>query len=154
MIRVCLWALLLVMLAACASREVLLPKSAVVPQGVNFSGQWLLRETDGVTRPRARERLVHVFLFQLPGEILVAGRADEAESSAVSLVLAQFAGSSRSFVLVKGARSASERSRLIVYPAGSATPTSSKHWIRMVPSSWIAIDLSRVVPSCGVASSC
>ena len=142
MIRVCLWALLLVMLAACASREVLLPKSAVVPQGVNFSGQWLLRETDGVTRPRARERLVHVFLFQLPGEILVAGRADEA------------ARSSRSFVLVKGARSASERSRLIVYPAGSATPTSSKHWIRMVPSSWIAIDLSRVVPSCGVASSC
>lgn len=35
---------LLVVIAACASREVLVPKSAEPPAGVNFSGQWKLRD--------------------------------------------------------------------------------------------------------------
>lgn len=85
-------ALLLVALAACASREVLVSKNAEPPAGVNLSGQWKLRndaaeqrrrinsairQTDGVddraiipstpTRegarpPRNRGGLVHVFL--------------------------------------------------------------------------------------------
>lgn len=55
-------AALAVTLAACASREVLLPKPAAVPPGVDLSGQWRLRETTGQTRPAAREALVHVFL--------------------------------------------------------------------------------------------
>jgi len=84
--------LLLIALAACASREVLVPKSAEPPAGTNFSGQWELRndaaeqqrrinsairQTDGVdddavipptpSRPEERPRrnrggLVHVFL--------------------------------------------------------------------------------------------
>lgn len=38
---------LVLMLGACASKPVLVPKSAVVPPGVDFSGQWLLRESEG-----------------------------------------------------------------------------------------------------------
>lgn len=87
-----LGALLLVILAACASREILLPKRAEPPAGISFSGQWILRndaeqhqrrinsairQTDGVDdrkimRPtptregeeprRNRGGLVHVFL--------------------------------------------------------------------------------------------
>lgn len=86
-----LGSLLMIALAACASREVLVPKGAEAPAGVNFSGQWKLRndvseqqrrinsairQTDGVDdraippmptregeRPRRnRAGLVHVFL--------------------------------------------------------------------------------------------
>lgn len=77
---------LLLVLSGCASQKpVLLPKSAVPPPGVNFSGQWLLRAGDGpdagtgrvpgmeprlteVKRPGRRSRpsrnssSVHVFL--------------------------------------------------------------------------------------------
>ena len=37
---------LMLILLGCASKLVLVPKSAVVPPGVDFSGQWLLREAD------------------------------------------------------------------------------------------------------------
>lgn len=87
-----LGALLLVTLAACASREILVPKGAEPPAGISFSGQWKLRndaaeqqrrinsairQTDGVDdrdimgpaptgegeRPRRNHGgLVHVFL--------------------------------------------------------------------------------------------
>jgi hypothetical protein len=87
--RVAWAASLLLVLAACASHEVLLPKSAVVPPGINLSGRWRLREeqsnsklseaerraaaSDGIpipssTRQRGtrsrpnRDSLVHVFL--------------------------------------------------------------------------------------------
>jgi len=45
-------ACLALVLCACASKPVLLPKSAVAPPGVDFSGQWLLREGGG-TGPAA-----------------------------------------------------------------------------------------------------
>lgn len=35
------------MLSACGSKPVLLPKSAAVPAGVNFSGRWQLRTDEG-----------------------------------------------------------------------------------------------------------
>lgn len=60
--RVILFSLLLVTVSACASKEVLLPKPATVPAGLDLSGEWLLRESDGVSQPKARQRLVHVFL--------------------------------------------------------------------------------------------
>lgn len=88
--RVLFGAMLLLALAGCASREVLVPKAAEPPAGVDFSGQWKLRDdadaqqrrinsairqTDGVDeraivpptregeRPRRhRGGLVHVFL--------------------------------------------------------------------------------------------
>ena len=41
---------LMLILLGCASKLVLVPKSAVVPPGVDFSGQWLLRAAD---RPEA-----------------------------------------------------------------------------------------------------
>jgi hypothetical protein len=50
--------------AGCVAREVLLPKSATVPVGVDFSGNWELRG-DPVALPRGREsdgELVRVFL--------------------------------------------------------------------------------------------
>lgn len=46
----------------CGSKVVLLTKPAVVPNGIDLSGQWLLRDTSGTTQPAAREALVHVFL--------------------------------------------------------------------------------------------
>lgn len=45
-------ACLALVLCACASKPVLLPKSSVAPPGVDFSGQWLLREGGG-TGPAA-----------------------------------------------------------------------------------------------------
>lgn len=53
--------LALVCLLGCASREVLIPKSPVVPAGVDLSGQWQLRGTEGESRRAARETLVYVF---------------------------------------------------------------------------------------------
>ena len=38
---------LMLFLGACSSAPVLVPKSAVVPPGVDFSGQWLLRQAQG-----------------------------------------------------------------------------------------------------------
>ena len=38
-----------VLVAACAATEVLQPKSAEVPAGVDFSGRWQLSDTDGET---------------------------------------------------------------------------------------------------------
>lgn len=38
-----------VLVAACAAPEVLQPKSAEVPAGVDFSGRWQLSDTDGET---------------------------------------------------------------------------------------------------------
>ncbi len=38
-----------IVVAACAAPEVLLSKSAVVPAGVDFSGQWQLSDTNGET---------------------------------------------------------------------------------------------------------
>lgn len=46
----------------CGSNVVLLTKPAAVPNGIDLSGQWLLRDTSGTTQPAAREALVHVFL--------------------------------------------------------------------------------------------
>lgn len=54
--------LVIVCIGGCAAREVLIPKSPVVPAGVNLSGQWLLRGAEGESRRAARETLVHVFL--------------------------------------------------------------------------------------------
>ncbi|MGB5336949.1 MAG: hypothetical protein WBN07_15120 [Woeseiaceae bacterium] len=42
------------LLAACAAREVLQPKSAVVPAGLDLSGQWQLRSASGQP-PQRRE---------------------------------------------------------------------------------------------------
>lgn len=52
----------LLAIGGCGSKVVLLAKPAAVPDGVDLSGQWLLRETSGTTQPAAREALVHVFL--------------------------------------------------------------------------------------------
>ena len=46
-LRRVLFAMLLGLLAACVAKEVLLPKSAVVPAGVDLSGQWQLQEGGG-----------------------------------------------------------------------------------------------------------
>ena len=51
----------LLLLAGCGSKEVLINKPAMVPAGVDLSGQWLLRETSGTTQPVARETLVYAF---------------------------------------------------------------------------------------------
>ena len=40
-------------IAGCAAAPELLPKSAVVPEGVDFSGKWQLREAPGSKRPQA-----------------------------------------------------------------------------------------------------
>ncbi len=40
---------LAVLLAACATREVLIPKSAVVPDGMDFSGDWQLSDDSSAT---------------------------------------------------------------------------------------------------------
>lgn len=44
-----------VVLAACASRPVLTPKSALVPAGVDFSGLWQLRAESGLKPPLPRD---------------------------------------------------------------------------------------------------
>lgn len=58
--------LMLVCLAGCVTGEVLVAKSAAVPDGVNFSGQWRLRNAGKETIPRERPTkkggTVHVFL--------------------------------------------------------------------------------------------
>ncbi|MDX1499377.1 MAG: hypothetical protein R3176_05745 [Woeseiaceae bacterium] len=54
-------ALLLVCVAACATREVLIPKSPIPPAGIDLSGQWLLRGAEGESRRAARETLVYAF---------------------------------------------------------------------------------------------
>ena len=51
----------LLLVASCGGREVLISKPAMVPAGVDLSGQWLLRETSGATQPVARETLVFAF---------------------------------------------------------------------------------------------
>jgi hypothetical protein len=61
-IRICCFVLTLSVLVACGSNEVLISKSASVPAGLDLSGQWLLRDTAGVTQPTARSTLVYVFL--------------------------------------------------------------------------------------------
>lgn len=56
--------LLVIVLAGCAAKEVLLPRSAAVPDGVDFSGEWVLRGGESTLRP-AREddaAIVRVFL--------------------------------------------------------------------------------------------
>ena len=56
--------LLVVVAVGCATREVLVPKSATVPAGVDFSGYWELRGGQAAL-PRGRqsdEELVRVFL--------------------------------------------------------------------------------------------
>lgn len=45
----------------CGGKEVLIPKPAGVPVGVDLSGQWLLRDTSGTTQRAAREALVYAF---------------------------------------------------------------------------------------------
>jgi hypothetical protein len=53
-----------IILAGCSAGEVLLPKSAAVPAGVDFSGQWQLRG-DQAALPAGRQsndNLVRVFL--------------------------------------------------------------------------------------------
>jgi hypothetical protein len=52
----------LLFLAACGAMESLIRKPAEVPEGVDLSGNWLLRDTTGSTQRGARETLVHVFL--------------------------------------------------------------------------------------------
>ena len=42
-------------IAACAAREVLLPKSGVVPAGVDFSGRWALQDPDRESIQRIEE---------------------------------------------------------------------------------------------------
>ena len=58
--------LTLVCLAGCATGEVLVAKSAVVPDGVDFSGQWRLRNAGREAIPREKPTkkggTVHVFL--------------------------------------------------------------------------------------------
>ncbi len=48
-LRCLLPATVAILIAACAAPEVLQPKSAVVPAGVDFSGRWQLSDTDGET---------------------------------------------------------------------------------------------------------
>ncbi len=57
------WPALLAALAliGCAAKVVLLSKSALVPQGLDLSGQWALSDASGETRTAARETLVFVF---------------------------------------------------------------------------------------------
>jgi len=51
----------IVLMGGCSGKEVLIAKPAMVPAGVDLSGQWLLRETGGTTQPVARETLVYAF---------------------------------------------------------------------------------------------
>jgi hypothetical protein len=52
------------LIAGCAQREELLPKSAAVPAGVDLSGNWKLVDESGddIRRARRRDDLIHVFL--------------------------------------------------------------------------------------------
>ena len=52
---------LLMLFAGCGGKEVLFAKPAMVPAGVDLSGQWLLRNTSGTTQRAARETLVYAF---------------------------------------------------------------------------------------------
>ncbi|MEX2125788.1 MAG: hypothetical protein WD795_18005 [Woeseia sp.] len=49
--------LLLCLLGACASREVLIPKSGAVPAGVDFSGTWRIRNDAGGEQRRINEAI-------------------------------------------------------------------------------------------------
>lgn len=49
-------ALALLALAACGTNEVLVAKSAVVPAGIDLSGQWRLREETGLEQVERAER--------------------------------------------------------------------------------------------------
>ena len=48
-------ALVALSIAACTTHEVLLPKSAVVPAGMDFSGRWRLHDTDRESIRRIEE---------------------------------------------------------------------------------------------------
>jgi hypothetical protein len=45
------------LLCACGTPEVLLPRSAMVPAGVDFSGQWLMRPESRTGQPRINEAI-------------------------------------------------------------------------------------------------
>ena len=51
------WAILPVLLCACGTPEVLLPRSAAVPAGVDFSGQWKMRPESRQGQPRINEAI-------------------------------------------------------------------------------------------------
>ena len=50
-------ALLPLMLCACGTPEVLLPKSAAVPPGIDFSGQWKMRPESKRGQPHVNEAI-------------------------------------------------------------------------------------------------
>ena len=60
--RIAITVLIAATAAGCGSQEVLTPRPANNPEGIELTGEWLLRETDGGTQPAARETLVYVFL--------------------------------------------------------------------------------------------
>lgn len=57
------------LLSACASKVVLLPRTAAVPAGVDLSGQWRLQGSEDVL-DRARRRGAQVLVFLESGESL------------------------------------------------------------------------------------
>ena len=51
------WVLLPFLLSACGTPEVLLPKSAAVPAGIDLSGQWKIRAESPGVQPRLNEAI-------------------------------------------------------------------------------------------------
>ena len=103
-----------VLLASCAVHEVLIAKSAIVPAGLNLSGQWQLRkessDTLGKRLPRGGgER------FELPPRKANSKKRARADSLA------------RNTALAKIVASVSGLSRRSVYQAGTGNRMWSKH---------------------------
>ncbi|MEM7431571.1 MAG: hypothetical protein AAF351_06490 [Pseudomonadota bacterium] len=51
-----------ILLASCATKELLVPKKGDAPVGVDLSGDWVLVGTDGSNQPKARDTRVYLFL--------------------------------------------------------------------------------------------
>ena len=61
---------LAIVLAGCAGKEVLLPKSAAVPDGIDFSGDWILRGRESTLRPARKDDAAVVRVFLETGRAL------------------------------------------------------------------------------------
>lgn len=81
-----------VFLAACASRPELMPKSAIVPPGVDLSGQWQLRTEPGTSLtqkigPELRIRIPPHASRRNPGRQVQKGGANRSSGTAAHIFL-------------------------------------------------------------------
>ena len=157
-------ALALFALAACGTNEVLVAKSAVVPAGIDLSGQWRLREETGLEQIERAER-------EAAGGIPIPPRAGAAGASEAEPEFAgayfsgdrldaeyhangarpvhQFRSGDRRGVhaSAKTGPSTSGRWKRRECPAGRKPDMSSRRWTTTATSSSSAIEWRRAAPA-------